>query len=85
MSKTGRPNYRRGQRGRPKAQRHITVRSVRRESPDLRKLSRAVIALALREAEAEAEARAAQTEAPHPRPATDAGSRSGADAEASHD
>ncbi|AGB22138.1 hypothetical protein Mycsm_01745 [Mycobacterium sp. JS623] len=59
MSKTGRPNYRRGQRGAPKAERHIIVRSVKRESPDLRKLSRAVIAMALREAEAEAEARVA--------------------------
>ncbi|HKP39465.1 hypothetical protein [Mycobacterium sp.] len=62
MSKTGRPNYRRGQRGRPKAERHIVVHGVRREPPDLRKLSRAVIAMALREAEAEAEARAAQNE-----------------------
>lgn len=59
MSKTGRTNHRRGSRGRPKAERHITVRSVRRDPPDLRKLSRAVIALALREAELEAEAKAA--------------------------
>jgi hypothetical protein len=59
MSKTGRPNYRRGLRGTPKAERHITVRSVRRDPPDLRKLSRAVIAMALRDAEAQAEARAA--------------------------
>lgn len=57
MSKTGRTNYRRGSRGTPKAERHITVRSVRRDPPDLRKLSRAVIAMALREAEADAEAR----------------------------
>ncbi|GFG50172.1 hypothetical protein CQY20_28425 [Mycolicibacterium agri] len=61
MSKTGRPNYRRGSRGSRKAHRHITVRSVRREPPDLRKLSRAVIAMAMREAEAEAEAKAART------------------------
>lgn len=60
MSKTGRTNYRRGSRGTPKPDRHITVRSVRRDPPDLRKLSRAVIAIALRDAEAEAEARAAQ-------------------------
>ncbi|ORX14577.1 MULTISPECIES: hypothetical protein [Mycolicibacterium] len=60
MSKTGRPNYRRGTRGRPKAERHISIRSVRRDPPDLRKLSRAVIALALREAELDAEAKAAQ-------------------------
>ena len=61
MSKTGRTNHRRGTRGRPKAERHITVRSVRRDPPDLRKLSRAVIALALREAELDAEAKAAGT------------------------
>ena len=59
MSKTGRPNYRRGTRGTPKPERQITVRSVRRDPPDLRKLSRAVIAMALRDAEAEAEARQA--------------------------
>lgn len=58
MSKTGRTNYRRGSRGTPKPERHITVRSVRRDPPDLRKLSRAVIAMALRDAEAQAEARA---------------------------
>lgn len=50
MSKTGRTNHRRGTRGRPKAERHISVRSVRRDPPDLHKLSRAVIAIALREA-----------------------------------
>lgn len=59
MSKTGRPNYRRGSRGTPKPERQITVRSVRRDPPDLRKLSRAVIAMALRDAEAETEARQA--------------------------
>lgn len=59
MSKTGRTNYRRGSRGIPKAERHITVRSERRDPPDLRKLSRAVIVMALRDAEAQAEARAA--------------------------
>jgi hypothetical protein len=36
---------------------HITVRSVRRDPPDLRKLSRAVIAMALRDAEGEADVR----------------------------
>lgn len=55
MSKTGRTNYRRGSRGTPKPDRQIMVRGVRREQPDLRKLSRAVIAMALRDAEAEAE------------------------------
>jgi hypothetical protein len=60
MSKTGRINYRRGERGEPKNfERYITVRSVRRDPPDLRKLSRAVIAIALRDAEAQAEALAA--------------------------
>lgn len=59
MSKTGRSNYRRGKRGTRKAERRIIVRGVRREPPDLRKLSRAVIAMALREAEADAEAKAA--------------------------
>jgi hypothetical protein len=59
MSKTGRPNHRRGPRGTRKAERYITVRSVRREPPDLRKLSRAVIAMALREAESDEEAQIA--------------------------
>jgi hypothetical protein len=59
MSKTGRTNYRRGLRGTRKAERRITVRSVRRNPPDLRKLSRAVIAIAMRDAEAQAEARTA--------------------------
>lgn len=61
MSKTGRPNYRRGSRGTPKPERQIVVRSVRRDPPDLRKLSRAVIAMALRDAEAQADARQALT------------------------
>jgi hypothetical protein len=37
-------------------QRNISVRAVRRDPPDLRKLSRALIQLAIAEAEAEAEA-----------------------------
>lgn len=41
-------------------QRHISVRAVRRDPPDLRKLSRALIQLAL--AEAAGEAQAAATE-----------------------
>lgn len=61
MSKTGRTNHRRGTRGRPKTERHISIRSVRRDPPDLHKLSRAVIAVALREAELEAEAKEALT------------------------
>ena len=47
----------RGGRGR---QRHISVRAVRRDPPDLRKLSRAVIALALAEADDEAQAAASR-------------------------
>jgi hypothetical protein len=56
MSKTGRENPRRATRGRPRAERHVVARGVQRTSPDLRKLSRAVIALALAEAEAERDA-----------------------------
>ncbi|WP_237077229.1 hypothetical protein [Mycobacteroides abscessus] len=58
MSKTNRPNYRRADRE-DRSRRHhrqdrrIVVRGVRRDPPDLRKLSRAVIALALAEIEAE--------------------------------
>jgi hypothetical protein len=59
MSKTLRTNYRRGPRGTRKAQRHIVVRSVPLDPPDLRKFSRAVIDVALREAETKAELRAA--------------------------
>ncbi|SKD26457.1 hypothetical protein [Mycobacteroides abscessus] len=58
MSKTNRPNYRRADRE-DRSRRHhrqdrrIVVRGVRRDPPDLRKLSRAVIALALAEMEDE--------------------------------
>ncbi|SHV16393.1 hypothetical protein [Mycobacteroides abscessus] len=58
MSKTNRPNYRRADRE-DRSRRHhrqdrrIVVRGVRRDPPDLRKLSRAVIALAMAEMEAE--------------------------------
>lgn len=61
MSKTGRTNHRRGSRGTPKPERHIVVRSIRKDPADLRKLSRAVIAMALRDAEAQAEALEALT------------------------
>jgi hypothetical protein len=37
-------------------QRHILVRSIRRDPPDLSKLSRAIIALALAESEAASDA-----------------------------
>ncbi|WP_237081335.1 hypothetical protein [Mycobacteroides abscessus] len=58
MSKTNRPNYRRADREdrsrrRGRQDRRIVVRGVRRDPPDLRKLSRAVIALAMAETEAE--------------------------------
>lgn len=58
MSKTNRPNYRRAdredrsRRG-SRQDRRIVVRGVRRDPPDLRKLSRAVIALAMAEMEEE--------------------------------
>ncbi len=50
MSTTPRTPRRRGRR-----ERQITVRAIRRDPPDLRKLSRAIIALAMAQAEAEAE------------------------------
>jgi len=81
MSKTGRTNHRRGTR----AERHISIRSVRRDPPDLHKLSRAVIAIALREAELEAEAKAALADGgdnPAPDSPTDTSAES---AEVSHD
>ncbi|NKY25539.1 hypothetical protein [Nocardia gamkensis] len=59
MSKTNRPNYRREAQGKHRQTRHrgeITVRSVKRKTPDLHKLSRAVIALAMAEMDAEKEA-----------------------------
>lgn len=79
MSKTGRTNYRRGSRGTPKPERRIVVRSIRKDPPDLRKLSRAVIAMALRDAEAQAEALEALT-AHAPGPDSRADSAESADA-----
>jgi hypothetical protein len=38
--------------------RRVTVRAVRRDPPDLKKLSRALITMALEEAQAEADAQA---------------------------
>jgi hypothetical protein len=66
-SKQGRD---RGGRGRT---RNISVRSVRRDPPDLSKLSRAVIALAMAQADAEAQAAAdaATAESDSPEPADD--------------
>ena len=42
--------------GSPRPERHIVVYGVQRDKPDLRKLSRAVIAMAQAEAEREAQA-----------------------------
>jgi hypothetical protein len=57
------PNNRESRRGRSTARgrggrrdRHISVRAVRRDPPDLRKLSRAIVAIAIAQAEAEAQA-----------------------------
>lgn len=44
-------------------QRHISVRAVRRDPPDLRRLGRALIALAAAQAEANAEAARSPSEA----------------------
>lgn len=51
MSKTGRPNHRRRTREgrRFSSDQHIVVDSVQRPTPDLRKLARAVITIALEE------------------------------------
>lgn len=59
MTKNNRPR-----RGEPRRLRRIVVEGVQREQPDLRKLSRAVIALAQAEAEREAQA---QHETGHPK------------------
>jgi hypothetical protein len=53
--------YRRESKGGRQSKRHhISVRAVRREQPDVPKLSRALIALAMEQAAAEAEAAAEQ-------------------------
>lgn len=46
------------------SKRKLTIRTVRREPPDLRKLSRALIALAIAQSEADAEAEAEHDDAP---------------------
>lgn len=53
MSKTGRSNYRRGDREsrhKTKAERRIYVRAVRNEPPDVKLLGKAFLALALADA-----------------------------------
>ncbi|TLG09456.1 hypothetical protein FEK35_15125 [Nocardia cyriacigeorgica] len=51
MSKTGRPNHRRRNREgrRFSSDQHIVVDSIQRPTPDLRKLARAVITIAMEE------------------------------------
>lgn len=48
--------------------RHISVRAVRRDPPDLRKLSRAIVAIAIAQAEEEAQAQVDAAEATPPKP-----------------
>lgn len=48
-------------------ERRLSVRSELRESPDVRKIARAVVAMALAQAEAEAQAAAAEQAADQPR------------------
>lgn len=55
-----------GKRSGPGRQRNISVRAVRRDPPDLKKLSRALISLAMAEAAAEAQAAADQANAGQP-------------------
>lgn len=57
-------------RGRGK-QRNISVRAVRRDPPDLRKLSRALIQLAIAEAEAEAQQAGTDQDASDTEPAAE--------------
>jgi hypothetical protein len=62
MSRTFKDSPRRRQqrrRGSRTRQRNISVRAVRRDPPDLRKLSRALIQVAMAQAEADAQAAAA--------------------------
>jgi hypothetical protein len=56
------PNSKQNRDGGRGRKRSISVRSVRRDPPDLSKLSRAVIALAMAEAEAQAAASEHATE-----------------------
>lgn len=52
-------------------QRSISVRAVRRDPPDLRKLSRALIQLAIAEAEAEAQQAVTDRDVTDPEPAAE--------------
>jgi len=51
--------------------RRISIRSVRKDPPDLGKLGRALIALAMAQAEAEAQAQAAEADKPEITPHPD--------------
>lgn len=66
MTRNNRPR-----RGEPRRSRRIVVEGVQREQPDLRKLSRAVIALAQAEAEREAQAQHETGRPKRPREGTD--------------
>ncbi|MBF6097837.1 hypothetical protein IU510_07065 [Nocardia cyriacigeorgica] len=61
MSRTRKVNA-----GKARRERRISIRTIRRQPPDLRKLSRAVIAQVLAEAEAEAAAQAIAAVDPAP-------------------
>lgn len=64
MSKTFKDSPQgRSARSRRGRQRNISVRAVRRDPPDLRKLSRALITLAMAEAEAQEQAQDEKTPA----------------------
>ena len=63
MARTKRNNEQR--RGR---QRNISVRAVRRDPPDLRRLGRAVLQLAMEQAASEAAAEAERTTQPSEKP-----------------
>lgn len=58
-----RDNYQRGRGRGHRPERRISVRGVRRNPPDLRKLAQALIALAQAQAEADAQAGTASTDA----------------------
>jgi hypothetical protein len=70
MSKTFKdsPKYKQQRTGRRGSgrQRNISVRAVRRDPPDLRKLSRALIQLAVAQVEADARAEAKDSGQPSP-------------------
>lgn len=65
MSKSRRSSARGGR------QRHVSVRAVRRNPPDLRKLGRALMELAMSQAAVEAAAQQQAEQANHPEPAID--------------